>query len=81
MTKILAVDLCGDVFIEVKGLVFPESLILVVAMPKIKVVAMPKIKVEFVVLDLSIAFAWGVIMAFMLILFLLMAKFQVLSEV
>ena len=64
---ILAVDLCGDVFIEVKGLVFPESLILVVAMPKIKV--------EFVVLDLSIAFAWGVIMAFMLILFLLMAKF------
>ena len=67
MTKILAVDLCGDVFIEVKGLVFPESLILVVAMPKIKV--------EFVVLDLSIVFAWGVIMAFMLILFLLMAKF------
>ena len=69
---IVVVDLCRDVFTEFEGRVFPVSLILIVVVTKTKV--------EFVVLDFLIAIAWDVIMAFMQILFQLMAKVEILTK-
>ena len=69
---IVALDLFGDVFSEVEAHVFPVSLIVIIG-------AMFKTKVEFVALCFLIAFAWGIIMSFMRLLFLLMTKAQVLS--
>ena len=69
---IVAVDLFRDIFTEVESRVFSISLIVVVAMSKVKI--------EFAVLGFPVAIAWGVIMAFMQILFQLMAKVQILTK-